>query len=372
MTTLKLIILKTNITEALAALERAVSSNTNLPILKNVLLRTENGKIFFVATNLEIAVTCLVQGKIIENGEVTVPFALFSSVARNLTAERITLEQKEKQLVITTDNYDATIQTQEAKEFPIIPAIHNRAQSIRLPAPRFLEALQSVLVATQYSEIRPEISGVFLRVSDGKLIFAATDSFRLAERILDANEIGTEFEEVSFIVPFRTAEELARFLGGAKNNVEIFIDPNQVLFKIESRELISRLVDGTFPEYRAIIPKVCQNEAGVERNEFANAIKLSSSFTGRTNDITVTVGENKKYIDLHSADPSLGENHYKIHIKMKGDAFSIAFNWRYLLDGLKVFSGKEIVLGVNAANRPAVLRSQEDQQLTYVVMPINN
>ncbi|MFA6407570.1 MAG: DNA polymerase III subunit beta [Candidatus Paceibacterota bacterium] len=370
--TTKLILLKNNLTEALIALERAIGINTNLPILKNVLIRVEKAKIYFIATNLELAITCSVSGKIVDNGEITVPFSLFLSLAKNLTAERVTLEQKDKHLVITTDNYEATLQTQSAKEFPIIPTIHNTTQTLKISAPLFLETLRAVFVATQYSEIRPEISGFLLKFSEDRLFLVATDSFRLSESILESGEATSTLEECAVIVPFRTAEELLRFLASEKGNVDIFIDANQILFKTETKELISRLVDGVFPEYNPIIPKQTQNEILVNREEFVSAVKLASSFAGRANDITISVGENKKYIDLFCADSTLGENHYKIPVKLKGETFSIVFNWRYFLDGLKIFSNRDITLGVNSADRPAVLKDPLQPHLTYVVMPIKS
>lgn len=366
---MKLIILKNNITEGLNAVERAISASANLPILKNILIKTEGGRISFTCTNLEIAITQTVPGKIVEDGEITVPVSVFAPVAKNLNAERVSLDVKDKQIVITTDNYEATIQGQSAKDFPIIPGISEKDNVIKLSASRLLEALQSVFVATQYSEIRPEISGVFFRVFDNEVILAATDSFRLAEKIMKVDNLHIQ-NDVSMIIPYKTAEELIRFLAGNAGDVEIFIEQNQVLFKTSTRQLISRLVDGVFPEYKAIIPKQIQNEATLDRNEFINAVKLASSFSGRGNNITISIGENKKFLELSSADSSLGENHYKIPIKFKGDAFSIIFNWHYLLDGLKIHSSEDITLGVNSPDRPALLKNPTETGLLYVVMPI--
>ncbi|MCX6788366.1 MAG: DNA polymerase III subunit beta [Candidatus Jorgensenbacteria bacterium] len=368
---MKLIILKSNIIEGLNAVERAISSVANLPILKNLLIKTENGRILFTCTNLEIAITQVVPGKIIEDGEITVPVSVFAPVAKNLNAERISLEVKEKQILVTTDNYEASIQAQSAKDFPIIPGINEKENVIKMSASRFLEALQNVFVATQYSEIRPEISGVFFRVFDNEIILAATDSFRLAERIMKVENLSIQ-DDISMIIPYKTAEELTRFLSGEVADVEIFIEQNQVLFKTSSKQLISRLVDGSFPEYKAIIPKQIQNEATVNKNEFVNAIKLASSFSGKGNSVTISINENKKFLELSSSDSSLGENHYKIPIKFKGEAFTIVFNWRYLLEGTKIYSTEEIILGVNSPDRPAVLKSTNETGIVYVVMPIKS
>ncbi len=369
---MNLIILKNNLIEGLGAVERAISATANLPILKNILIKTENGKITFTCTNLEIAITQTVPGKIVKEGEITVPLAVFAPVAKNLNTERVTLETKDNHLVITTDNYEATIQTHHAKDFPIIPSITDNNNVVTITSTKLLEALQSVIVATQYSEIRPEISGVFFKISDQNMILAATDSFRLSERVIEANDVHTALNEASMIVPFKTAEELLKFLQGPEHELEIFIEPNQVLFKLPNKQLISRLVDGNFPEYKAIIPKQIQHEATVDRTEFINALKLASAFAGRTNDVTVKIGENKKFIELSSADSSVGENHYRIPIKLKGESFSAVFNWKYLLDGLRIYSSEDIILGINSSDRPAVIKNNLESSLTYVVMPIKN
>ena len=369
---MKLIILKNNIIEGLNSVERAVSTISNLPILKNLLIKTDGGRILFTCTNLEIAITQTVPGKIVEEGEITIPLSVFAPVAKNLNTERISLETKDSHVLVTTDNYEATIQAQHAKDFPIIPGVSDKDTVVKMSAGKLLEALQSVFIATQYSEIRPEISGVFFHIFDNEITLAATDSFRLAERVVKIEDVQTQQNDVSMIVPYKTAEELLRFLTGNAGDVELFIEQNQVLFKTNNKQLISRLVDGVFPEYKAIIPKQIQNEVVLNREEFINAVKLTSSFSGRGNNITITIGENKKFLELSSADSSVGENHYKIPIKLKGEPFSIVFNWRYLLDGLKIYSSEDITLGVNAADRPAILKNPIEARLVYVVMPIKS
>jgi len=369
---MKCIILKNNLIEGLTAVERSTGFSTNLPILKDVLIKTSQGKIYFIATNLEIAVTEIIPGKVVSDGIIAVPFSIFSSVARNLTSDRITLEEQQGSLSIITDNYEAVVQGHDIKEFPIIPTLSTKDFFAKIDVKLFSEILEKAIIATQYSEIRPEISGIFLKYSRDHLIVAATDSFRLAERIIGSNQAISSFEESSIIIPFKTAEELIRILKNEKGEIIIKTDEGQVVFITEKTEMVSRVVDGVFPEYKAIIPKVTENEIVIERIEFINALKLASSFSGKTNDITVTVGDSKKYLDLSSADATLGKNCYKIPIKFKGEPLSIVFNWRFLLDGLKIYTSKEIVIGVNTPERPAVIKSQNEQDIVYVVMPIRN
>lgn len=371
---MKLIALKSNLIEAISSVEKAVDDGQNLPILKHILVKTEDNKIMFTGTNLELAITHTFSGKIIEGGRVAIPLGIFSSIIRNINSERITLELKNKKMFITTDNYEASIQSQDEKEFPIIPSIHNTTQFFETNTKNFASILNSVIVATQYSEIRPEISGVFINSTERGVAFVATDSFRLAELFADSSQFKSNFtEQVRLIIPLRSADEVLKIFNSQEEEVlKIFIDPTQILFKTQTIEAVSRLIDGNFPDYQTIIPKQTKTEMIASRAELVNAIKLTSSFSGRTNDITLEVGDSKKYIEFSSSNNTLGESLYKIPVRIKGDKFKLVFNWKYLLDGLKAFKSEEIIFGVNSPEKPIVVRSQQEPYLIYVVMPIKN
>src|SRR3989344_3661780 len=369
---MKLIILKTNLINALNAVKKSVGFSAHLPILKNVLFEVHDS-ILVSSTNLELAVKYFLSGKIVEAGKVAVPFSLLSSIVRNLNAERITIESKDNGILVTTDNYEAFAQGQDAHDFPIIPAIQNNKSFIKINSSLLKDYLTNVAVATQYSEIRPEISGVYLSFFDNKLTLVATDSFRLAERILSDNDFQTNIREISAIIPLKTIQEILKMLdfkNETDDNTEIFIDPNQILFRFNNQEVTSRLIDGTFPDYKAIIPKEIETEVLISRQEFINAIKLVSSFSGKAQDITMKVGDNKKFLELYSSESSLGENKYKLPIKLNGEKFTAVFNWRYLMDGVKIYKSEEFLFGINSPQKPAVIKSSTEPNLVYVVMPI--
>ena len=368
---MNLIILRTNLLDGLSSIERAVGENTNLPILKNILIRTPGNKIELVSTNLELAVEASVSGKIIEKGEITVPFSIFNSTIKNLNTERIILEEKGKKLIVKTDNYEAIMQIHDPKEFPIIPSISNEKNNIKINTKDLKEAIGSVIIAAQYSDIRPEISGVFMNYSDGILTFAATDGFRLSERRLGQKQFKADMEDVSIIIPLKTATEVMRMFN-KDEGVEIFIDPNQIMFHAQTEKIISRLIDGTFPDYQSVIPKQTQNEVLAERNELVNALKLASGFSGKANDVTIKIGDGNKFLEIYSSDNALGENCYKIPVKTKGEKFSLVFNWKYVLDGLKIYKSPEVTIGVNSSDKPIVIRSANEPGLTYVAMPIKS
>ncbi|MEK7542795.1 MAG: DNA polymerase III subunit beta [Patescibacteria group bacterium] len=367
---MKLVILKTNLLEGLFSVERSIGVNTNLPILKNVLLTADNNKISIITTNLELAVMHIIQGKIIENGKSTIPLSLFNSVIKNLNSERVTLETKDNNLIIITDNYEAVIQGGNEKDFPIIPSISSNKNSLKISSENFIDSIQSVIIATQYSDIRPEISGVFVSYNNDKLVFVGTDSFRLSEKTLAPSLVNSDFDEISFIIPLKTADELLRVFNKSDGEITILIDQNQVLFSTNVKSITSRVVDGRFPEYQPIIPKSVENEININRQELLNAIKLTSSFSGRTNDVTITIGDNKKFLEVSSREGSLGSGLYKVPCKVKGDALSIVFNWKYIYDGLKIYNSDDVVIGINTPDRPVLIKSTTENNILYVVMPI--
>ncbi|MEK9194368.1 MAG: DNA polymerase III subunit beta [Patescibacteria group bacterium] len=367
---MKLILLRNNLLEGLFSTERVINDNVNLPILKNILLKANNSKITITATNLNLAINHNISGKIVESGEVTVPHNILNNIIKNLNTEKVSLEKKNKQLNIITDNYEAVIEGQESKDFPIIPLIQNQKQHLKIDVSVFKSSLQNVINSTQFSDIRPEISGIFLQLYEDGLKLVATDSFRLAEKKLNTNLFESNIKENAVIIPLKTAQELLRVLKENDQKLWIFIEPNQILFKTDSLEITSHLIDGRFPDYEPIIPKTLIGEATLDRNELINAVKLTSVFSGRINDLILKTGENKKFLEIYSASSMTGENRYKIPIKLKGDKFSVVFNWHYLLEGLKIFNGEEIILGVNAHDKPALIKDQNQTDLIYVLMPI--
>src|SRR3989344_68992 len=368
---MKLIVLHTNLKNGLGIVSRALGEGSNLPILKNVSIKTLNNKIRLVTTNLELAATHYVSGKIIEEGSITVPFSILYGIVSNCDSERITLEVKNNTLYFQTDNYNAQIQGLPEEEFPIIPKISNDKNYILINAELFKSALLKVVSAVQISEIRPEISGVLFNFQLTHFKVVGTDSFRLAEKTISEKDFKSNFQRgFQVIIPIKTIQEVIRVMNNG--DVGVYIDPNQILFKTEEVEIISRLIDGAYPEYEAIIPKEFSIECDVSQESFMNAVKLVSNVTGKTNDIILKTKEGKKVLEVYSVNQFVGENRYLVPAKIKGKEFEVAFNWRYLIDGLKNFESEEIYIGVNQENRPVLLRTPNDFSYFYLLMPIKN
>jgi DNA polymerase-3 subunit beta len=368
---MKFIAIQSNIKEAISVVASAVGENVNLPILKNVFIKAGGGIISFVATNLEIATTHRVSGKIIEDGSITVPVGLLVNIINNIKTDRLNFETKNNTLEIKTDNYNANIQGLAADDFPPTPKIKNPENYLEIKGVFLKEGIQQVTAAAQASDLRPELNSILFNFSIETLKLAATDGFRLSEKTIPASNFSVKGQEEPFkmLVPLKTAHEINRILLD-EELVKIYYDENQVLFKAEQTEVVSRLIEGNFPEYSQIIPQKFISEIVVDTTEFGNGVKLAAVFGQKNGEVEIKVHPGKKAIEIVSADSSLGENAYLLPAKIKGEQIEVVFNWRYLAEPLKAIKSKEILLGFQAEANPAVIRPAADGSYFYIIKPI--
>lgn len=366
---MKLIILRSNLKSGLDAVGRATVSNLNLPILGNVLIKALNNQIKLSTTNLEIAVTKTIYGKILEDGSATVPYSIISNIINNTASERVNLESKHNNLVITTDNYEAKLSGIAESEFPIVPKVEDGKECLGVDLGIFKEKLEKVILAAGVSDLRPEISGAFLNIESSEMKLVSTDTFRLAEGRIPGSQIKNTFNHsLEVIIPLKTAQELTR-IASTEEMINIYLDNNQILFKTQDLEIISRLIDGKFPDYNSIIPKEFDVKILVNKDELINALKLTSSLSSRINEVKLKV-KDKKVLEVYSSDNVLGENNYLVSAKVDGENCEIAFNWKYLLDGVKAISGEQVFIGLNGESKPAIINTPGDSMYFYVLMPI--
>lgn len=367
---MKFISIHSNIQEALSIVAAAIGDNQNLPILKNVLIKAADDAISFTATNLEIATTCRVSGKIIEEGTLTIPIGLLVSIINNIKSDRLNFETKGSLLEIKTDNYSAKIQGLSADDFPPSPKIKNPENYLEIKGVFLREAIQQVDAAAQISELRPELSSIFFNFSIETLKLAATDGFRLAEKTIPAaNFIAKNQEPFTMLMPLKTAHEIQRITRDDEV-VQIYFDSNQVLIKTERLDIISRLIEGNFPEYTQIIPQKFISEIVVNTGEFLNGIKLAAVFGQKNGEVEIRIDPGKKAVEIISADQALGENAYLLPAKINGEGITIVFNWRYLMEPLKVIKTEEVLLGFQEEANPASIRPASDGSYFYIIKPI--
>ena len=369
---MKVLIMKTNLREGLSLVEKSVSENANLAILKNVLCVADDTGLTLTATNLEVAASCVIAGKVIEPGRVTIPAGVFSALVNNLPSERISLETHDDRLDIESENYQGQLVGLPADDYPLIPAIEKKDEWIEMEGALMKEAFSQVITAAQASDIRPELGSVLFHFSLNTIILVATDVFRLAEKTIQGNQFKHYYkEELRRLIPLKTIQEVLRITKDDER-VMIFFDDNQVLFKTKTYEFISRLINGNFPDYGGIIPKEFNAEIVVNRQDFMRAVKLSGVLGGKNNEVCIAMAKAGKTIEVFSSDQVVGENTSIIIGKISGSFEKVTFNWRYLIDGLKALKNEDVFLGINKDNKPALLKDTKDSSYFYLLAPLLN
>lgn len=365
---MRIICLQENLKNNLLILERISSKNQELPILGNVLLKTEDGFLKAFTTDLEIGVEISIPCKIEKKGEVVVPIKLIAGLIANLPNTKITLEEKNNTLVIETEGITTTIPTANKNEFPIIPKIKEE-NIITIQGEDLRNGIAQVINSTAISHAIPEIAGVLFVCAADVLKIVATDSFRLAEKTLFKNKNYTLQKEQIFILPAKTAAELSKMITSEEEGVEIRLAKNQAMFTLKHATIVSRLVAGEYPKYERIIPKASKTKIALNKTEFISKLKLASMFSSKINDVKLAIRTNKSEIEIRSSDQGKGEFSATIRAEMSGESCEVLFNYKYLLDGLSNINEEELVFEVNGAASPAILKTRNDAY-QYVAMPI--
>jgi DNA polymerase-3 subunit beta len=368
---MNVVILKNNLKEGLQIVSGIRPGTSTLPVLKNILIEAHDGNITLSATDLEMGVVHHVSAKVIEKGSVAVPFQIFSQIIQNLSSERVTLELQDATLLVTTDNYRAKVSITSKDDFPIIPTLKEQITHVEISAETFISALTAILPACQVSEIRPELSGILFRITQEGLVLVATDSFRLAEKTISKKQLSSTEEECSYIIPYKTAQEIVRIFSTVSESITIAFDKNQVSCTSKSTTLISRLIQGIFPEYQVIIPKEFLTKGTVDIQDLSSALKLTSSLSNKLHEV-VLKSQGGKTLTIFSASQEFGENEYVLPAKLQGEDAQVVFNWKFVLDGIRPLASKEVFVGINGEEKPSIFRSPEDTTFLYVVMPIKS
>lgn len=363
---MKLQVTQENLNKALGTVARVANTRGTLPVLANVLIKTVNNRLSIAATNLDIAITHYVGAKVADDGAITVPARLMQDFVNTLPSGVIDLDLDEYKLNIATDQYQSVINGVSAEEFPVMPTIEN-GKTWSVPAGQLKKSLQQVVMAASTDEARPVLTGVLLHTTDGKLFMAATDSYRLAEK-----QISDISEEVELLVPVSAMQDLLRIVSDFEGDVEVTSDDQQILFRVGDVELVARLIEGKYPDYRKLIPQNFSVTASVKRADLLNVTKVSSLFARESaGSITINVDEAAQNLSIRSVASQLGENTATANAKVTGTGV-ITLNSRYLLDALHALSGDEVTFSFNGKLEPTVLRDPGSDDYTHIVMPLKS
>ena len=366
---MKLIVTQENLNKALQNVSRVASAKTPLPILNNILIKTDKNRLFIAATNLEIAITEYVGAKVEKEGAITLPAKLLTEFINTLPKGNISLEKKGQQLHISSEHYTSTINGQEVEEFPELPIINEKeAQELTIPAHMFKKAVSQTAVASSNDTTRPMLTGVYFHVVNGELYMASTDGYRLSERKLFAYT-----EDIQAIIPVSSLQEVVRVTSSDDSEVRILIDDNQARFRIEESEVTSKLIDATYVDYRQLIPTNSDITVKIAKDEFSQITKVASLFARESaGGITITVDEDKKTISIHSVASQLGENTSEATAIISGSGV-VTLNSRYLIDALNSIEGKEIEFRFSGKLSPCIITDTSNEgNYQHIIMPLKS
>jgi DNA polymerase III subunit beta len=366
-------LLQNKLKEGLNVIGRGTSKSSSLPILKNILLDVKDNFLNLSATDLEIGIKWWTLVKKNKEGKTTVPYNSFSSFINLLPDKKIDIVEKNNNLLITCEEYKTQINGINADDFPIIPEIKEK-EKITISSDILCDKLLQIIDIPSLSKVKPEISGVLFLVNKKEMMLVATDSYRLAEGKIFLEKGDSQF---SFIIPQRTTREVINIFKDIKKDIEIIFSENQILFRVKMEdfnhpyiELTSKVIEGNYPNYEAIIPKDCKTQIVLNKDEFLNKIKAASVFTSKVNEVNLKISPKNGEVIIESSNNDLGNYEAKIKGRAKGEETDISFNYRFIADGLTNIRSSEVVFEVNDENSPGVLKPVGKNDFLYVVMPI--
>ncbi|HOS88172.1 MAG TPA: DNA polymerase III subunit beta [Candidatus Pacearchaeota archaeon] len=373
-------ILTKEIKKGIGVTEKITGHNLTLPILDNVLLEALPNFLKISATDLELGIQWWGLCKTEKEGKLAVPAKLLSQVVNIINQEKINIKERNNNLVIEGNNYKTQIKGFSPDDFPIIPTF-GKDFYIEINPQKLKEGLTSVVNIVSLSQIRPEISGIYFYFDKDLVKLVATDSFRLAEKVLSfGNKAGyknTFKNPISFILPQKAAKELINILTETEKDIKIYASESQVLFEtyltsLDHPEinLISRQIEGEYPSYQEIIPKNTKTKLILNKDEFTQKVKAAGIFGGRTNEIALKINPKEKEIEICSQDSEAGESNLFLGARIEGAELKVSYNWKFILEGLENIKSSEVSFEMQGNDGPSVIKPIGDESYIYVVMPI--
>jgi DNA polymerase-3 subunit beta len=355
------------IKSALTTAERITGKNLTLPVLSTVLFVASDKVLKIRATNLNLGIEINVPAKIDKEGVVAIRGDILSSLFGVLSGDsNVVFELVNGNLSVKTKTSTVLLKSISHEDFPTIPIVNGDKLSI--PVKKFLDGLRSVYYSASVSEVKPEIGSVYIYPEDNMLVFVSTDSFRLAEKKVKIKE------KLSFggiLIPFKNCLEIMKVFEGIDDDFEINLQKNQISFSALNIYLTSRVVDGSFPDYKQIIPKNSSTSAVVLKQDFMSSLKVANIFSDKFNQITLTVKPGEKVFEIEAKNADVGENSTFLSGSLSGESVSANFNYKYILDCFQSVASDSIQLDWSGNNKPMIIRVVSDPSFMYLVMPMN-
>ncbi|MFZ2626362.1 MAG: DNA polymerase III subunit beta [Candidatus Moraniibacteriota bacterium] len=386
---MKLICTQDNFKKAIINSERIVSKQNTLPILNNILLEANKGYLKISATNLEIGIEIKIGAKVEKEGKITIPARLLSSFSANLTeGENMDIDVVDQNLKIKNGLTKAMIKGFSAEDFPLIPQ-KSTDYILNIEISKLKDIFSKLLISVAHNEARQELMGMNVIFGEKELFFAATDGFRLSEYILkigenDVNrELYSEFMEKNknIIIPINTLVELNRIISNNVDDktVKVFIEEGQIFFELGGIKIVSRLINGKYPEYKHIMPETYKTTIIGDKRVLQNALKIAGVFVNnKSSEVVLKIDTEVGNILIDTKSAEVGENSTEIKFEVLGESQEIVFNLKYLMEGIGVLTTNKLALLANSDSSPVAIREVSGESVdiladyTYIIMPIKN
>ena len=375
---MKVSVLQENLAHGLNIVSRAVSPRSTLPVLGNILVATDEGRLRLSATDLELGITCWIGAKIEEEGSTTVPARTFTDLVSTLPAGQVTMDLniRSQNLNVRSGTSNTDIKCIDSQEFPPMPA-PDPENGIQINVNDLKEMIRQVAFAASSDEARPILTGVLLNVNGNHITMAAADGFRLSVR---KDELSSDVaKSINAVIPARALSELARISGEKDQAVSMMLPPRtgRVIFRTNDIELASQLIEGTFPDYEQIIPRSYKTRTVLSTASFLKACKQAEIFAREGSliaRVAITPGEEELQpgtVEISGQSEETGSNQTIVDASIEGDPLLIAFNVRYLREVLDVVKTPNVALETSANTSPGVVRPVGDDNFLHVIMPMH-
>jgi DNA polymerase-3 subunit beta len=365
---MKIECIKEHLGEAVVKAEKVSGKNTTLPVLSGLYLSAANNSLNIKSTNLDMGISISLPVKVLEPGEVVVPASVISSLITSLPNDKnITISTSGQVLEVKTQATQTQIKTLPSDDFPIIPEISDD-KAFSMPARDLIFGLKSVIYAAAAGSMKPELSSVAITYSEGALTFAATDSFRLAEKKIRVKKV-PHFKQI--LLPHKNAVEIIKIFDKGEEEVSVSIEEHQLALRSSNLYVTSRIIEGTFPDYRQIIPKEITSKAVILKQDLTNSLRTSLIFSDVSNQMTLHLNPAKKLFEIESRNSTVGENRYSLEAALEGEEVSINVNHRYFTDCFQSITTDSVSLSLSGDSKPILIEPVGDTSFLYLVMPMN-
>ena len=365
---MKIECIKEQLEEALGKANKIAGKNTNLPVLSGLYLDAQKNSLSIKSTNLDIGISINLPVKVEEPGIVVIPANVIYSFINSLTKDRnININTKDQVLNIKTQTTKTSIKTLPSDDFPLIPEL-NDDKAFSIPARDLIFGLKSVIYSAAVGSIKPELSSISMKYEGEFLVFAATDSFRLAEKKIKIKNI-PHFKQI--LIPQKNALEIIKIFDKGEEDISITVEEHQLALRSQNIYLTSRIIEGNFPDYKQIIPKEVSSKVIILKQDLINTLKASLVFSDNFNQLTLKIFPVKKIFEIESKNSTVGESIQNIDAVFEGEDISININHRYLADCFQSITTDSISLEFSGEAKPIVVKGVGDTSFLYLVMPMN-